>query len=366
MLRVGITGVEGLIGWHLRIFLHSKDNVEVIGADRSTFLSEEKLQGFVSNVDVIVHLAGMNRGDDLEIEKTNVALSNQIISACNNTHRQPHIVFSSSTHAFGNTAYGRSKRLCAEIFRQWADESGSVFTNLIIPHVFGEGGKPFYNSVVSTFCYQLAHQQEPEIKYDGDLELLHAQELSVRIWQLICKPEDGELSLPGFRMKVSELLERLRKMAGLYDTNIIPHLDQEIDLCLFNTYRSYLFPKHYPVALVLHEDARGGLVEVVKTLHGGQCFVSTTKPGVTRGNHYHTKKIERFLVLKGRAVILFRKMFSSQIHKFEVSGEVPQYIDIPTGHTHNITNVGDKDLVTLFWAHEIFDPDKPDTFKEMV
>jgi len=366
MLRVGITGIDGLIGWHLRVFLHGKEDVEVIGADRSIFLSGEKLQSFVSSVDVIVHLAGMNRGDDHEIEETNVSLSRQLISACEETNCRPHILFSSSTHALGETPYGRSKRHCSELFQVWAVKSGAAFTNLILPHVFGESGKPFYNSVVSTFCYQLAHQKEPEIVHDGQLELLHAQDLSAQIWQFIQQPEGGDVILPGHRLQVSELLARLREMAGQYDAHIIPRLDDAIDLRLFNTYRSYLFPQFYPVALSSREDSRGSLVEVVKTLHGGQCFVSTTKPGITRGNHYHTGKMERFLVLKGRAVIRLRKMFAERTHKFEVCGDAPQYIDMPTGYAHNITNIGEEELVTLFWAHEIFDPDCPDTFMETV
>lgn len=366
MLRVGITGIDGLIGWHLRLFLNGEKDVEVIGADRSTFLSNEKLRSFVSKVDVIVHLAGMNRGGDQEIEETNVSLSRQLISACEEANCRPYIIFSSSTHAYGETAYGRSKRHCSGLLQAWATESGAVFTNLILPHIFGEGGRPFYNSVVSTFCHQLAHQKKPEIVHDGQLELLHAQDLSFLIWHLICNPESGDKVLPGCCMKVSELLVRLREMAGQYAANIIPRFNEAIDLRLFNTYRSYLFPQFYPVSLTAHEDSRGGLVEVVKTLHGGQCFVSTTKPGITRGNHYHTGKMERFLVLKGRAIIRLRKMFSEQIHEFEVCGDAPQYIDMPTGHTHNISNIGEEDLVTLFWAHEIFDPACSDTFMETV
>lgn len=366
MPRIGITGTDGLIGWHLRLFLHGKEDVEVTGAGRDTFLSEDALRDFVSRSDVIVHLAGMNRGDGREIEETNVALCRQLVAACDEVGSQPHVIFSSSTHALGETPYGRSKRRCAEVLRAWTNESGALFTNLILPHIFGEGGKPFYNSVVSTFCHQLAHGEEPQITNDGELELLHAQDLAALIWQSICEPEGGDMRLTGRHMKVSELLERLRGMAAQYGAHIIPRFGEAIDLRLFNTYRSYLFPDHYPVALFSHEDERGGLVEVVKTLHGGQCFSSWTKPGVTRGNHYHTHKIERFMVLKGRAIIRLRRMFSDQIHEFEVCGDSPQYIDMPTGHAHNITNIGEEELVTLFWSHEIFDPTCPDTFMETV
>ena len=139
-----------------------------------------------------------------------------------------------------------------------------------------------------------------------------------------------------------------------------------MDLDLFNTYRSYLYPRHYPVTLPLHSDARGHLYEAVKSLHGGQCFISTTKPGITRGNHYHTRKLERFLVLNGDAVIRIRKLLTGDIVEFKVSGAAPQYIDMPTFCTHDITNMGQSDLMTLFWAHEIFDPQRSDTIREPV
>ncbi|EAU54524.1 capsular polysaccharide synthesis enzyme CapF [Mariprofundus ferrooxydans PV-1] len=366
MIRVGITGIDGLIGWHLRVYLHAQPDVEVTGADRTTFSSDEKLRDFVSGCDAIVHLAGMNRGDDAEIESTNIRLVEQLIAACTTAGKSPHLLFSSSTHATGQSPYGRSKRHCSELLQRWAEQSGAVFTNLILPHIYGEGGKPFYNSVVSTFCYQLANGEVPEIKQDGELSLLHAQDLSAMLWQLLQTPKSGDQRLQGSAMKVSELLARLQKIAGDYREHILPDMSETTDFRLFNTYRSYLFPTHYPVTLKMHEDARGALTEVVKTRHGGQCFFSTTKAGITRGNHYHTGKVERFLVVKGRATIRLRRMFSSQIHTFDVDGGLPQYIDIPTCYTHNITNTGDEELVTIFWSHEIFDPAHPDTFMEVV
>jgi len=167
-------------------------------------------------------------------------------------------------------------------------------------------------------------------------------------------------------MRVSELLDRLSAFDQNYRGQLIPDVREPIDLYLFNTYRSYLFPHHYPVDLQLHEDMRGGLFEAIKSYNGGQCFLSTTKPGITRGNHYHTAKIERFLVVGGNGLIRIRKLFSEDISEFEVAGDRPQYIDIPTLHTHNITNVGESDMTTLFWSHEIFDPESPDTFPEPV
>lgn len=366
MKHIGITGAEGFLGWHLRAYLHSQ-GIAALCATRATFTSSEKLAEFAGQCDAIIHLAGMNRGDDAEIERTNVMLTEQLISACDAVGQRPHILFSNSTHvATRDTAYARSKRACARLLQQWADTQGAIFNNLILPQIFGEGGKPFYNSAVSTFCYQLAVGNTPKIIQDADLELLHAQRAAEFIYRLIEQPEPGEARPAGVALTVTELLNKLSTAKDFYGAQLIPLLQDSFELDLFNTYRSYLFPQHYPVLLSRREDERGSLFEAVKSLHGGQCFISTTKADITRGNHYHRHKIERFLVLSGEAKIRVRKLFSPQAVDFTVSGNAPQYVDMPALHTHNITNTGTGELVTLFWSHEIFDPEQPDTYMETV
>ena len=365
-MTVGITGVRGLIGWHLRALLHGQAGLTVIGADHESFSSEEQLDAFVRQCDAIVHLAGMNRGEDREIEATNLALARSLIESCVRTQRHPHIIFSSSIHVGGETSYGRSKRACSDLFRSWSREWGATFTNLILPHVFGECGRPFYNSVVATFCHQLARGEEPRITRDSELELLHAQEVSRSVLDVLQHPMDDDVRLSGRPLTVSALLANLRNLAQLYRRNIVPGLTNRLDLLLFNTYRSYLFPDYYPILADLHSDAGGALFEAAKTLTGGQCFLSTTKLGVTRGNHYHTCKFERFLVVRGEGLIRIRKVFDTQTVDFRVTGDRPQYVDMPTLHAHNITNVGGSDLVTLFWSNELFDPEHPDTYAEVV
>lgn len=366
MINVGITGIDGLIGWHLRSFLHGQKDVLVYGADKPEFASKELLAKFVSSCGVIIHLAGMNRGDDAEVAATNIALTKTLLNACDAAGMRPHIIFSSSTHVYRDTPYGRSKKECAELIKAWAAKNKTVFTNLILPNVFGESGKPFYNSAVSTFCFQLANGQQPEIIKDSEVELLHAQRVAREIFSVINKPVAGEMILPGYKILVSQLLIKLRHMAESYSGHIVPDLRAQHDLDLFNTYRSYLYPKNVPVGIELKKDARGCLFEASKSNNGGQTFISSTVPGITRGNHYHTLKFERFLVIKGAACIRVRKLFSDQTHEFFVNGESPQYIDMPALHTHNITNTGDSELLTLFWSNEIFDPANPDTYQETI
>lgn len=364
--RVGITGIDGLIGWHLRCFLKGCPNIQVLSGNRATFAANDRLDEFVAGSDAIVHLAGMNRGDEYEIETTNIALTETLISACERTGRKPHIVFASSVHVTRDTAYARSKLQCAQLIDEWAKRRGAKFTTLVMPHVFGECGKPFHNSVVSTFCYQLAGAQPPRIMQDSTLVLVHAQRVAEDVFDVITNGRTGEVVIKGFPITVSDVLRKLEHFAQLYLDQIVPALGTEIDLALFNTYRSYLYPSHYPVAVERKSDERGSLFEAVKSLNGGQCFVSTSKPDITRGNHYHRRKVERFFVLDGKATIRIRKLFSNEISEFMVSGDKPQYIDMPTLHTHNISNTGNSTLTTLFWSHEIFDTAHPDTYREQV
>lgn len=366
MIKIGITGADGLIGWHLHSFLHSHKDIEATTAGFLEFASQEALARFAAPCDFIVHLAGMNRGDDKEVARTNISLTDALIRACKGAGTKPHIIFSSSTHIYRNTPYGNSKKACAELLAAWAAQSGGKFTNLILPNIFGESGRPFYNSAVSTFCFQLANSQEPKVIDDAEIEIVHAQRVAREILSVVKGGETGDFPVAGTRITVSRLLAKLRKMADLYNRHIIPDIRATDDLDLFNTYRSYLFPQKYPVVIAMRKDARGALFEAVKEFNGGQTFISTTWPGVTRGNHYHTLKMERFLVIKGQALIRIRKLFSGEVKEFAVDGNTPGYIDIPALHTHNITNTGDGELITLFWANEVLDPENPDTYQETV
>lgn len=370
-LKVGITGVTGLIGWHLLCHLMSRTDTLPIRADRTTFANQDTLDLFVKQCDVIVHLAALNRGTDSDVESINLKLADELVRSLERTKCTPHVLYSSSIHAKGETLYGRTKKQCGEMLQAWSTRSGARFTSLLLPHVFGELGRPFHNSVVSTFCHQIANSETPRITSDSQLELRHAQSVAELISDaILTKTATGkelhEIAPGGKKISVSQLLSEVQHISATYQEGIIPDLRDPFTLDLFNTYRSYLFPARSLVTLHLNSDSRGHLFEAVKTEMGGQCFVSTTKPGITRGNHFHLRKLERFLVTSGEAIIRVRRLDHTDVTEFRVSGERPQFIDIPTLHTHNITNVGDADLTTLFWAHEIFDPDRPDTFRETV
>lgn len=366
MTTIAVTGARGFLGWHLRAHCHASPDLRIIEVDRPIWDDAGRFRDAISRADVVVHLAGMNRGREQEVEQTNLELTQRLITACEQADVRPHVLLANSTHRDRSTAYGRSKRQSAELLAAWAAKTGAAFTDFVISNIYGEGGRPFYNSVVATFCHQLASGEDPKIIQDSELELVHAQTVARAIVAAIEGRVSGEVRVQGDRLSVSECLQKLQGFDRSYRGHLIPELKTDVDLDFFNTYRSYLYPRYYPVTLQLHSDARGHLFEAVKSLHGGQCFISTTKPGITRGNHYHTRKFERFLVLNGDAVIRIRKLLTGDIVEFKVSGAAPQYIDMPTFCTHDITNTGQSDLTTLFWAHEIFDPQRSDTIREPV
>jgi UDP-2-acetamido-2,6-beta-L-arabino-hexul-4-ose reductase len=375
MLKVGITGQSGFIGTHLYNFLNQKkEEITTVPFDDSYFSNDEKLREFVSGCDAIVHLAAMNRhGDPQVIYDTNIKLVRQLINAIQDSGSHPHILFSSSTQEERDNLYGKSKRDGRLLFEQWAATSHSSFTGFVIPNVFGPFGNPYYNSVIATFCHQLTHNEQPKIMVDASLQLIFVAELAELFYQAIKATPKGagpvRRDVPcTTEKKVSDILLLLEEYKSRYlEGQCFPALNSAFELNLFNTFRSYIdHASVNPVLLKKNSDDRGTFIETTKTLLGGQFSFSTTRPGVTRGNHYHTRKIERFIVIKGKAVIELRRIGTSEALRFDLDGDKPSYVDMPIWYTHNITNSGDDELITLFWINEFFNPDDPDTYFEKV
>ena len=362
MKTICVTGCEGLIGWHFRCFLQTLPNIKVIAVNRERFGDDSFLAQAIAESDAIAHFAAMNRGEDEQIYQTNLAIASRLTEALRATEFHGHVVYSSSTHIDSPTRYGQSKREAGEILQFWADQCEGTYTNLVLPHVFGEHGKPFYNSVVSTFAYQIAHGETPTVTGDAQLHLLHAGDVAKIVMQAIEAKQNEMVRPEGRPLTVSQLKQMLEEIAQRYSSGTLPQLDDPFVRRVFNTYRSYIDNEARPIDLQMHTDPRGSLFEAVRSDGQGQTFLSTTKPGITRGNHYHLEKVERFLVVQGQAKIRLRKVFTDEVQTYDVCGSRPQAIDIPTLHTHNITNVGDGPLMTLFWSADLFDPQAPDTY----
>lgn len=371
MLRIGITGQNGFIGTHLFNYLGLQDSIERINCEKSFFHNEKLLRNFVKQCDVIVHLAAVNRHNDADtLYQTNINLVQQLINAMKAESVTPHIIFSSSTQEERDNIYGRSKKKGRELFIDWAKQEGATFTGMVIPNVFGPFGNPYYNSVIATFSHQLTNNEKPKIDIDGSLNLIYVGELVSEIWRII-KEKKSEYTCNinhTSEAKVSEILTLLENYKVQYfENNIFPSIHNRYELNLFNTFRSYIdHSNHYPVSLKKNTDNRGSFLETVKTSIGGQFSYSTTHPGITRGNHFHTRKIERFTVISGKAEIKLRRIGTSAILNFELDGEKPSFVDMPVWYSHNITNIGSQELLTLFWINEFFDASDPDTHFEKV
>jgi UDP-2-acetamido-2,6-beta-L-arabino-hexul-4-ose reductase len=371
MIRIGITGLNGFIGTHLFNYLSLQKDVEIINFEKIFFQDAKLLKNHVKQCDVIVHLAAMNRHPDAEIlYQTNIYLVQELINAMKSESVTPHVIFSSSTQEERENIYGQSKKECRKLLIDWAEQEGAIFSGLVIPNVFGPFGNPYYNSVIATFSHQLTHNEKPIIDVDGFLKLIYVGELVSEIWKII-REKKSEYNCTinhTSTAKVSEILALLEDYKIQYfENNILPDIKNCFELNLFNTFRSYIdHSNHYPVFLKKNTDNRGAFVEIVKTSIGGQFSYSTTHPGITRGDHFHTRKIERFTVIGGKAEIKLRRIGTDETLHFELDGENPSFIDMPVWYSHNITNIGSAELITLFWINEFFNPSDPDTYFEKV
>lgn len=370
--RIVITGARGLLGWHAHTRLHAANcqaqfsgeeaPYEIVDLSHADFDNDSVLEGALELSDAVLHFAGVNRATDEEVEAANPSIAQRLASACHKVGCDPHIIYANSTHAAADTPYGRSKRRAGEILA----EAVSTYTELVLPHIFGEGARPFYNNVTATLITKILAGESPEINPEGWVELLHAGAAAQCAIDCVEDRQTGRIQPPATPISVPELYEVLARFHRDYQSNIYPDLSNPFHRDLFNTYRHATYPDQWPRPLELKADGRGVLFEAVKGGGGGQSFLSTTKPGVTRGDHFHTDKVERFLVVQGEAMIRMRKVLGDEVWEFPVSGSAPAVIDMPTLHTHSIENVGESELLTLFWTHDIFDPANPGTYADKV
>ncbi|HPV55928.1 MAG TPA: NAD-dependent epimerase/dehydratase family protein, partial [Tenuifilaceae bacterium] len=356
------------------------DKFERVPFEDTFFDNKLKLSEFVRGCDVIVHLAAMNRHNSPEvIYSTNIGLVQKLIEACEITKSTPHIIFSSSTQEERDNLYGKSKKEGRILFEQWASKNNAIFSGFVIPNVFGPFGKPYYNSVVATFCHQLTHGEEPKIEVDGELNLIYVSELVNHfiekiVFHSVTQSKNSELRGEAIQIphtatiKVSSLLNKLNEFkANYFEKGVFPNLTDSFERNLFNTFVCYIdHNQFFPFRLELKTDDRGSFVETIKLNSGGQISFSTTKPGITRGNHFHTRKSERFAVIKGKAIIEIRRVGTDKKITFELDGSNPSFVDMPIWFTHNIKNIGSEDLYTIFWISEHFNANDPDTFFETV
>tara|TARA_R110001592_G_scaffold336889_1_gene622637 strand:- start:5 stop:1051 length:1047 start_codon:yes stop_codon:yes gene_type:complete len=348
-MKIAITGEKGFLGYHLTQYYKWIKEYEVIELGRD-YLNNIKL---LKDCDLLIHCAGVNRGEN--IYNKNVKLAIDLVDSLQNNNIKIDIKYTSSTQVDNNTPYGKAKQYSSNILEKYCSQSSTKFESYEIPNIFGPFGKPNYNSFINTFCYNLVN----------NIDITHNNNLVTLCYVYdVIKSMDSNVNFNTITISVSDIYYKLKDFHNDYSQGIIPNLINKFDKDLFNTYRSFVsslfeFEKH--------SDDRGHLVELVKGKGSEtQVFYSTTKPGITRGDHFHFGKVERFCVLTGKAKISIRKIGSTKKVDYIIDGEDNKVIDMPIMHTHNITNISNNNLVCVFWVNEIFNPKDMDTYFEKV
>lgn len=369
--RIVITGADGFVGRNLRHHLQRREglDVQLITSGDTAASRREKLAG----ADLVYHLAGCNRPPHPdEFARVNRGFTEQLVEELTALGTHPPIVFSSSTQAALDNPYGVSKREAEDVLAQYAGAHGVPVYLYRLTNVFGKWSRPNYNSVVSTFCHNIAHDLPIQINDpNAQLRLIYIDDVVRHFVSHLDGVHEASGPIyceagPIFEITLQELADRIQGFRQSRTSLRLPDLGDRLTKYLYTTYLSYLEPDDFAYDLVERTDERGKLVELLKSEHAGQIFVSSTHPGITRGNHFHHTKVEKFCVLKGEAEIRFRQIDADDVITYRVSGDRIQVVDIPPGYTHNIQNVGDEEMVVLFWANEVFDPQQPDTYAQTV
>lgn len=366
MKKILVTGSAGFIGKNLIERLHREADLEVM-----TFKNGDKtelLHGYLDRADFIFHLAGVNRPENEdEFEQTNKGLTDQIVNYLKKMNKKTKIIFSSSLQAELDNPYGLSKKRAEESLIDFCNATNNEICIFRLPNVFGKWCKPDYNSVVATFCNNICHDRDITI-HDPDkvLSLVYIDDVVEGF--VDCINEEHAAGgyyrhiEPVHQTTVGNIANKIYEFKDIRKSLLIPDLSDKFTKYLYTTYLSYLPQKQFGYDLPVYKDERGSLFELIKSQNAGQIFVSTSKSGVKRGNHYHNTKVEKFCVIKGKAVITFRHIHSDEILEYVVSDQNIQIIDIPPGYTHALENLLDDELIVLFWANEVFDQTRPDTY----
>ncbi len=366
MKNVLVTGANGFVGKNLVAALQRLDDVVVStcirGDDRSV------LEAALLQADVVYHLAGVNRPEnEEEFELGNSGLTRDIIQYLQEHGKAPKIILSSSIQAALDNPYGRSKKAAEDVLLDYNRSTGALVAIYRLPGIFGKWSRPNYNTVVATFCYNIARGLDVSISDpDHEIELVYIDDVVAEFLRHLDdygKPERQRYTVPRtFRVTLGDLAERIHQLHAIRETLFIPDLVDDFMKCLHATYLSFLPEDDFSCPVKMFTDERGWLFELIKSEHFGQIFVSKTLPGITRGDHYHDTKLEKFCVIQGQGIIRFCHIHSKEILEYLVDGEAISVLDIPPGYTHSIENNGDTEMICLFWANQVFDPDNPDTY----
>ncbi len=368
MKKVAITGAKGFIGRNLRAELgRFPDEYELFLIDIDT--DERTLKGYLSRCDVVVHLAGVNRPiNETEFKTGNVDFTSEVLTALCELKNTVPVIVTSSIQAELDNPYGTSKLQGEQIVFAYSKAQKAPVYIFRLPNVFGKWCRPNYNSAVATFCNNIANGLPIEVNApERVMTLVYIDDVIASIKDAIegkaFPAEDGFCHVPvTYEEKLQTIADKIAAFHRCRETLEMPRLTG-LDKLLYSTYLSYLPTNAFSYPLAAHSDERGIFAEFFKTDNTGQFSISTTAPGITRGNHWHHTKVEKFLVVQGEASICFRRVGEASVYEYKVSGSKPTVVDIPVGYTHSIKNISSsEELITVIWANEPFDPERPDTY----
>lgn len=363
-MNILVTGSNGFIGKNLIEKLKEIGTHQIICVDKEN-TKEELINGVIS-ADFIFHLAGINRPkDEKEFFEGNSGLTGEIVDLLKKANKSTSIVITSSIQAELDNAYGKSKKLSEECLFNYSKETGATVSIYRLPNVFGKWCRPNYNSAVATFCNNIAKGEEVWVSDPNvEMTLVYIDDVVRCLVSTMNnnETESGYVSVDTeHKIKLGKIVELLKSFKESRNTLMIPDMSDEITKKLYSTYLSYIPEDKFAYPLKMNVDNRGSFTEFIKTADRGQVSVNISKPGITKGNHWHNTKNEKFLVVSGNGVIRFRKPDSQEIIEYRISGEKLEVVDIPVGYTHSIVNEGNSDMVTIMWVNEVFNPEVPDT-----
>lgn len=366
MKNILVTGYNGFIGKNLIERLNRLENVNILKFGRKDDLNT--LEEFLKKADFIYHLAGSNRPKQIsEFNKVNIGLTQNIINILERHNRIVPILMTSSIQAELDNPYGISKKNAENILVKYNMNYNADIYICRLPNVFGKWSKPNYNSVVATFCYNISRDLDITISdVNKELELVYIDDVIDSFVTHLNKTSESNkkyyLVKTTYKVTLGELADSIYKIKNNRNTLIIPNLKDSFMKALHATYLSFLEKDNFSYELKQYVDDRGSFVEIIKSKEFGQISISTTKGKIARGNHYHNTKNEKFCVVKGKAVIRFKNIYSDEVIEYYVSDERLEVVDIPPGYTHNIENLSDDEMILFIWANEIFDKEKTDTY----
>lgn len=370
MKTVLVTGSAGFVGRNLCSVLQRREGIRLLTFDLAD--EEAHLRDGALAADVIVHLAGVNRPPRPEdFQSGNAGLTELLIQILEGAGRVTPIILSSSVQAVLDNPYGQSKQGAENIVFDYGKRSGAQICVYRLPNVFGKWCRPNYNSAVATFCHNIARDLPVQINDPmAPLRLVYIDDLLEEFLRAVegTPTRDGQFCIVStvHQATVGELVDLIRSFKACREDFSLPDFENALTRKLYSTYLSYLPENEFNYTLKMNSDPRGSFTEFVKTPDRGQVSINISHPGITKGNHWHHTKNEKFLVVCGRGVIRFRKIGTTEVITYEVSGEKLEVVDIPPGYTHNITNIGETDMVTVMWVNEPYDPARPDTWFEEV